>query len=302
MISLLRGIFMPDDSLEPADRTVLAVCEIVAFALGWNGVDRLLAGRPLLVSPILISTILISYGGFKWPQIKLKIGSRLASAVERTVGSRQHRLAIYIAATMLALTSISYTIYNHSHKLSAAPITSSEISEGPATSQVEAHTVTVIDENGTSLKGAEIYFVRRNGVHSSRAVSGNEGIAEVATLGETVSVFCAIDGFFSYYQKDYTPGTPLEIKLKKSPHGGSVIFADGIGYIPALSGRLNLILDAESRSYLYAENIAINGGKAQPATFVLNTPLTLEDLDGHKVEIKIVSIIGSSSLIDYRRL
>jgi hypothetical protein len=175
-------------------------------------------------------------------------------------------------------------------------------SDTAGTPQTGAHTVKVTDGNGIPLKGAEIYFIRRNGVHSSKTVSDNAGVAEVMTWNEAVSVFCALDGFFAYYQENYNPGTPLRITLKKSPRGGSVIFSDGTGYITGLSGRLNPILDTLGRTYLYAENIAIDGGKTQPVTFVLNVPMTLEDLDGHRVEIKIVSIISSSSLIDYRRL
>jgi hypothetical protein len=160
----------------------------------------------------------------------------------------------------------------------------------------------VVDENNAPLEGAEIYFIRRNGVHASKAVSDTKGVAEVMALEEVVSVYCALDGFSSYYKKDYDSSTPLTINLNKSLHGGSVIFADGTGYIPGLTGRLNPILDTEARTYLYAENIAIDGGKTQPVPFVLNRPLTLEDVDGHKVEITIISIIHSSSLIDYRKL
>jgi hypothetical protein len=160
----------------------------------------------------------------------------------------------------------------------------------------------VVDEHDVPLKGAEIYFISRNGLHSNKVVSDATGVAEIMALNGVVSVFCALDGFSGYYQKDYNPGTPLTIRLKKNPLGGSVIFADGTGYIPDLSGRLNPILDSEARTYLYAVNIAIDGGKAQPVTFVPNRPMILEDVDGHRVEITIISIIHSSSLIDYRRL
>ena len=90
--------------------------------------------------------------------------------------------------------------------------------------------------------------------------------------------------------------------MKKRLEGGSVIFTDGTGYITGLSGRLNPILDTLGRTYLYASNIAINGGQTQPVDFVPNRPLMLEDAPGHKVEIEIVAIIASSSLIRYRRL
>jgi len=94
----------------------------------------------------------------------------------------------------------------------------------------------------------------------------------------------------------------LTIKLKSHPSGGSVIFTSGTGYVPGLSGRLNPILDTLGRYYLYADNIAIDGGKAQPVTFALGRPLRLEDVLGHRCEITIVSIIGDLSLIEYRRL
>jgi hypothetical protein len=62
---------MSDDSQAPADKAVLAFFEIVAFALGWGGVDRLLDGRSRLsVLPIFAATILTSYAGFMWPQIR----------------------------------------------------------------------------------------------------------------------------------------------------------------------------------------------------------------------------------------
>jgi hypothetical protein len=176
---------------------------------------------------------------------------------------------------------------------------SSDTAEVP---QTATHTARVTDGSGVPLRGAQIYFIRRNGVHSSKTVSDNEGVADVMTLKEVGSVFCALDGFSSYYQENHNPSTPLRITLKKSPRGGSVIFPDGTGYIAGLSGRLNPILDTSGRTYLYAENIAIDGGKPQPVTFVLNVPMKLEDSDGHRVEIKIISIIGSSSLIEYRRL
>ncbi len=74
---------MPDDSLSPADKAVVAFFEIVAFALGWAGVDRFLAGTSLfVVAPIFIATVLTSYTGFKWPQIKRKCASRVGGRLE----------------------------------------------------------------------------------------------------------------------------------------------------------------------------------------------------------------------------
>ena len=90
--------------------------------------------------------------------------------------------------------------------------------------------------------------------------------------------------------------------MQPSLNGGSVIILDGTGYIPGLDGRLNPILDTQGRMYLYAENIAIEGGKAQPVDFTTNRALRVEDSHGHTFQLEIISILGSSSLIEYRRL
>jgi hypothetical protein len=70
----LRKLLMPPNPMSAADRTVFAVMEIIAFALGWDGIDRLLSGRPLMVMvPILLSCIVVSYAGFQWPALKRKL-------------------------------------------------------------------------------------------------------------------------------------------------------------------------------------------------------------------------------------
>lgn len=67
----------------------------------------------------------------------------------------------------------------------------------------------------------------------------------------------------------------------------------GTGYIPGLKGRLNPILDSSNRTYLYADNIAIDGGKGQPVGFNVNVPFELEDADGTVVyaAVKYLSLI-----------
>ena len=86
--------------------------------------------------------------------------------------------------------------------------------------------------------------------------------------------------------------------LYSSENIGSVI-CDGTGYIPGLKGRLNPILDTINRTYLYANNIAIDGGKIQPVTFKPGVPMDLEDCDGMIMQVTIKDIQGSVSLIEY---
>lgn len=200
-------------------------------------------------------------------------------------------------------------IAEESTSISAPPQTVPDhqmVSDGGshASDEPRVGTFKVVDENDVPVRGAEILLIRQNGTHSMRVATDDLGIAEVQIMNEHVSIFCALDGFSGYYQADYNPFSPLKIRMKKRLDGGSVIFTDGTGYITGLSGRLNPILDTLGRTYLYASNIAINGGQTQPVDFVPNRPLMLEDASGHKVEIEIeiVAIIASSSLIRYRRL
>jgi hypothetical protein len=62
---------------------------------------------------------------------------------------------------------------------------------------------------------------------------------------------------------------------------------------------LNPIRDTLNRLYLHADNIAIEGGKPQPATFELGVPFEVEDRNSRVFSLKIIEVIGSSSLIEF---
>jgi rRNA-processing protein FCF1 len=65
----------------------------------------------------------------------------------------------------------------------------------------------------------------------------------------------------------------LEIKVQEIENTGSIICPNGTGYLPNFQGRLNPIRDTLERLYLYADNIAIDGGQQQPVYFTLGKPL-----------------------------
>jgi hypothetical protein len=65
---------MPDDSLPSGDKAIIATLEIIALALGWNAVDRIVDGKSRIVAALmLLVCVAVSYAGFKWPQIKTAI-------------------------------------------------------------------------------------------------------------------------------------------------------------------------------------------------------------------------------------
>jgi len=96
------------------------------------------------------------------------------------------------------------------------------------------------------------------------------------------------------------PAEGARLMLPRTDNIGSVVI-NSTGNIPGLHGRLNPILDTSKRTYLYADNIAIDGGKEQPATFAINVPIELEDANGTIVFATVKHIAGRVALLQYTR-
>ena len=127
--------------------------------------------------------------------------------------------------------------------------------------------------------------------------------AELYTTNLPMTVFVGADGYCAHIQRAWTPaGKTLAVDLKPLPQGGATIFPEDTGCIPGLTGRLNPIRDTIDRTYLYASNIAINGGQPQPVTFAFDDELTLTDAYGRQAAIRILDIVGRSSLVEYRSI
>ncbi len=81
-----------------------------------------------------------------------------------------------------------------------------------------------------------------------------------------------------------------------------VISVRPTGYVPGLLGELDPILDSSGRTYLYATNVAIEGGQPQPVPFELNHALHLEDSAGNRFSISVTSITSDGATISYEKL
>ncbi len=95
-------------------------------------------------------------------------------------------------------------------------------------------------------------------------------------------------------------GATVELlELEPLESGGAAIFAQRTGHLPGLRGRLNPIPDTSDRTYLYADNIAIDEGRQQPVPFRPGKPMRLTDAHGSELSVTIVDILGRSALIEY---
>ncbi|MYE07648.1 MAG: hypothetical protein F4X95_02720 [Oligoflexia bacterium] len=134
------------------------------------------------------------------------------------------------------------------------------------------------------------------------AVTDKNGEAKIYlhSTKKPMTIFAAAENYSAYLKKDWAllEGV-LTIELQKLLNGGSVIFPNSTGYIPGLEGRLNPILDNLNRTYLYADNIAINGGKQQPVYFTFGEKLHLQDSNGKEKIVYIIDIRGKSALLEY---
>ncbi len=130
-----------------------------------------------------------------------------------------------------------------------------------------------------------------------------DGIAylELHTTHLPMTVFASSNGYSAGHNNDWIPASgPLTLELSPLPNGGSALFINGTGHLPVVSGRLNPILDNLNRSYLYADNIAINQGLQQPVNFGFNEDLHLTDANGREAVVRIIDIIGRSALLQYQ--
>lgn len=160
--------------------------------------------------------------------------------------------------------------------------------------------ITVKNEKGEPLIGADLFLIADNDTHLNQKTD-NLGKATFAiNTRRNYKLYFASPQYPAYIVEKLDPEGDFEISVHSSENIGSII-CNSTGYIPQLKGRLNPILDTSNRTYLYAENIAINGGLSQPAKFKVNVPMDLEDCDGMLMQVTVKGIQGRISLLEFVR-
>jgi hypothetical protein len=160
--------------------------------------------------------------------------------------------------------------------------------------------VSVINQEGIGIPGTTITLIADNSTTIELSTNETGSVSIPIPIRRNYTVLLAHQDYPSSITEKFDPITDLRLVLTKRDNIGSII-CHSTCYIPGLSGRLNPILDTSDRMYLYAENIAIEGGKNQPANFKINEPLTLEDNLGRVMTAVFKFIQGRTSVIDYIR-
>lgn len=173
-----------------------------------------------------------------------------------------------------------------------------------ATEATPADTVITVRHQGDPVPGVDLLVLFPNKTWVEATTDG-EGEARVRlhTTHLPMTVFAAADGLEATVLYNWRPAErALALELKALQRGGSVIFPEGVGELPGLEGRLNPIRDTLDRTYLYASNIAINEGQAQPVQFQLGETLRLTDARGRELLANIYEIVGRSALVEYKAI
>ena len=170
--------------------------------------------------------------------------------------------------------------------------------------QTVAVAVVSVRSSQVPFAGAEVLalFPNRTWQSANTDVNG-DALLELYDSQLPMTVFIAAIGHRAHIERNWMPAAgQLFVELEPQPDSGAVVFPDGTGCIPGLSGRLNPIRDSLDRTYLYAANIVINGGQQQPVYFVPGDEIALTDANGEQTLIRVIDVVGSSSLVEYRRL
>lgn len=159
----------------------------------------------------------------------------------------------------------------------------------------------VIDKNSRPISGAAVFAIFSDGTHL-QGRTDSKGVARIQNLKQrSVTLYCAHQNYLAFYKEGHDVHSDPVIELEAEAGKGSIII-ESTGYIPGLEGRLNPKLDEGNRTYLYADNISIENGTKQPATFRVGQPFEVEDGRGKRFELKIISMIAATALIEYTRL
>lgn len=160
--------------------------------------------------------------------------------------------------------------------------------------------ISVVSTLGAAVSGATLVAIADNNT-TKTGKTDSSGVAILTIpVRRSYQLLVAHPDFPGAVIPSWDPAEDIQVSLAPTEDTGSVV-CHSTGYIPGLEGRLNPILDTSNRTYLYADNIAINGGENQPTTFKVNHPFELEDCNGVVMQVRVLHIQGHTSLIQFVR-
>ncbi len=170
----------------------------------------------------------------------------------------------------------------------------------PLPDGIAARITVLRDDTGEPLQGIHVLMVYPNKTYREGRTDAFGHADFELHARQPMTVLCAGPGFKAGVSTNFIPNRPLEVRVSPEPTGGSMIIANRRGHLPGVRGRLTPILDSLDRTYLYADNIAINHGVQQPVHFSLHDAVRITDSMGAEATLWFREMVGSSCVFDYR--
>lgn len=162
-------------------------------------------------------------------------------------------------------------------------------------------TFRLLSPTGDGVAGAMLLVAYPNGTYrTGRTDDAGECALDLYRTDQPMLVLGAAEGYLAL-RENVAPGdaSVVTLPMAASVNGRqSVLFTKSTGHIPGVEGRLNPINDG-GRTYVYADNIAVNGHVANPAHFEIGEPLHFIDAYGVETEVSFVEVTARFSLIEY---
>ena len=179
-----------------------------------------------------------------------------------------------------------------------AVIKSLEIAIGGAGQVVQTtqYLFEVTDPEGLPIGNADILLIGADGVYL-RSTTGLDGSAQFGPTPIADPV-----AFVAHVSHPAEAVSQLQhstrVVLQSQRNTGSLICTSNRAQVKGLLGSISLIHDQQDRTYMYAENIAIDGGEQQPVNVELGRPTRLQSIDGAAVAIIPRAVRGHCFLLD----
>lgn len=154
----------------------------------------------------------------------------------------------------------------------------------------------VSEVGGQPVAGADILLVGSDGVFL-RSTTSPDGTARFGPtpIGDIVA-FVAHPSYRGEVLSKVQPSS--NVVLQADASGGSMVCTNGWTQVKGLLGQISLIHDTERRTYMYGQNVAIDGGAHQPVTIEMGKQTRLQGPDGASVAVCPRAVRGPCFLLD----
>lgn len=159
------------------------------------------------------------------------------------------------------------------------------------------------DHIGPPIEGAMLLLAYSNGTYlTGNTDAHGECEFELYRADDQMDLLVAAEGHQACHRTGVPAtslmgnGSVIELERVKES-SNSILFTKSTGYIPGIDGRLNPI--NHNGTYLYADNIAVNGRLARPAHFKVGECLDLIDVHGMQTTVRFLDVGPQFSLLEY---